>query len=114
MLSEKLGESFIPSQWFRFFDGTGARWCQVDGLSVQGSDVTIFEVKTTFCVEAWWQLRRLYEPVVKRAFCVAAVRLVIVCKSFDPAVQLPEAFDLLDSFPSKAPAGRVVVFPWRP
>jgi hypothetical protein len=113
MLARTLGDAFTASQWFRFLDNSGIRWCQVDGLSVSNDGITIYEIKTTFCPEAWWQLRRLYEPVVKRAFCVASLRLVIICKSFDPAVVLPESFELLDEFPLAPPPGRVVVYPWR-
>lgn len=90
-LSGLFGRRFTPHQWFKFYDGSGVRFCEVDGLLREGDDITIFEVKVGFCIEAWWQLRRLYEPVVRKVFSPKSVALVVVCKSYDPAVAFPEA-----------------------
>ena len=90
MLATNLGEVFTPHQWFRFTTAEGVRWCQVDGVTHTPELTTIFEVKLRFTSDAWWQLRKLYEPVIRRAYYPKDVALVIVCRSFDPAVPFPE------------------------
>jgi len=96
-LATVLGAGFVPSQWFRFWNGHQMRFCQTDGLLHIPSTETlvIFECKTSFTSDAWWQLRKLYEPVVRAVYEPRHVHHVVVCKHFDPVVQFPEPFDRL-------------------
>lgn len=115
-LKDLLGNDFRASQWFRFQNSSDTRWCQVDGLLLQEKSATIFEIKYSFCTEAWWQLRRLYEPVVRRAFLIKDVNVVIVCRNYDPAILLPEQVfhtSLLAGW-QEALNGRVGIFQWKP
>lgn len=77
--------------WFRFAEKGGyLRWCQPDALlRTEAADI-IFEVKSRFTSDAYYQLRQLYAPVVERAFRAKAVRLVNIVRSFDPSVPFPE------------------------
>jgi hypothetical protein len=52
--------------------------------------LVICEIKVTFTSDAWWQLRKLYEPVVRLAMKPGRMALLVMCKSFDPAVPFPE------------------------
>ena len=79
------------SKWFKFSDATKAfRFCQVDALLHTEALTVIFEVKTRFTSDAWFQLRQLYEPVVRKALYPKSFALVIICKHFDPAAPFPE------------------------
>lgn len=112
-LSKQLGGAFKPSQWFRFYDKSGHRWCQVDGLLNDEHGLVIFEVKYSFTADAWWQLRKLYEPVVKRAFLAKSAQLVVVCKNFDPATQFPEPITHTQLAHGWRICDGISVFQWR-
>lgn len=108
------GPEFSPSQWFsyRVPNDTARRWCQVDGFLSTSSGITLFEVKSRFSSDAWYQLRRLYEPVVRGVFPTVPLRLVVVCRSFDPWTPFPEAYTLIESFDNLVDHS-INVLPWR-
>lgn len=106
----KLVELFEPlafcvlflSPWIRFDDDNGeGRWCQPDAIAVDlaSGAVFIYEVKHHHCAEAWWQLRRLYEPVVRALFPDPEfhVHLVEICRWFDPATYFPEPIRMMEN-----------------
>lgn len=113
---------FRQQPWFKFVAENGnLRWCQPDGiLPLDRYGVVVFEVKVTFTSDAWWQLRKLYEPVLKRALGVDRVVPCLVCKNFDPAVPFPERYVHLTNLNVlSSPAGewdctQTGVFVWRP
>jgi hypothetical protein len=86
-----LGQWFSLGTWFSFKDDSGDRICQIDGLyeRVDGT-VVILEIKRSHTVDAWWQLRTLYQHVVKAWLEDHPVRVVEICQSFDPMVAFPE------------------------
>lgn len=95
-LSSVYSDRYMPSQWVRFRssdDGGKIRWCQTDGVLVDpvARILTIVEVKYSHTELAWWQLFRLYLPVLERLFDGYGYefRCVEVCKWFDPAVRCP-------------------------
>ena len=119
-LGKTLGKAFEASPWFRFEDSTRSiRWCQPDGLLRTKEAAFIFEVKYSFSSAAWWQLRKLYEPVVSKAFGLP-VQCIVVCKSFDSAVPFPEDYRLMPHTHSPCSLlevpewDRTRVFVWRP
>lgn len=74
---------YINNVWFKYFDGDRARWCQPDGLMIDAGQgqIIIVEVKYQHTGDAWWQLHKLYLPVVRNFFgetwtyrCVEIVR----------------------------------------
>jgi hypothetical protein len=90
-------DNYRPSQAFRFFDaGRGVRFCVPDGVVLNPSRTFIFEFKFQHMPEAWWQLRQLYEPVLRSFNRDAETYVVEVCRSFDPAVPFPEPVRLVD------------------
>jgi len=90
------------------------RFCQTDGLLRDDAGVVIFEVKWHFTADAWWQLKKLYAPVVEAALRPKRLQFVVVCKSFDPAVAFPEPYqrtELLSDW--RAALTKMGVFQWR-
>lgn len=83
------GKDTRDGQWLGFTDSSGARACQPDFLVVFPTFVVIVEIKVNHCELAWWQLRRLYSPVVERVFGWPTV-LVEVVKHYDPMAFWPE------------------------
>ena len=108
-----FGRRLAPHQWFKWWDGTKVRFCEVDALFHADDGVVIFEIKVNFCVEAWWQLRKLYEPVVRKALSPERVGLVVVCRSYDPAVAFPEPCGRIDELASWHLLDKLGVFQWR-
>lgn len=97
-LAGVLGRGFTPSQWFKYHAGAlhAPRYCQTDGIFVDDSGVVIFEVKASFTESAYWQLRWLYEPVIRAALNPKRVQLIVVCRSFDPAISFPAPYERTD------------------
>lgn len=117
-LEKALGHAFLPSPWYKFTDKKGAlRWCQPDGLLLLPDMAFIFEIKIGFTSAAWWQLRKLYQPVIQAAHGVTRIAPFVICKSFDPAVPFPEVYRVLPAIPSP-PSGWdctvTGVVQWRP
>lgn len=84
--------SYLPSPWLRFVDDHGVRWCQPDGLiiDVSGGRITIVEMKTSHTGEAWWQLHKLYLPVVRELFGADfEYRCLEVVRYYDPTTLFP-------------------------
>ncbi len=122
-LTDLFGSSFFPGHWLRFHDASGLRYCQVDGLLHSERLTAIFEVKYSFTSDGWWQLRRLYEPVIRRAYKPSRLALVLICRNFDGGVPFPEpfrivppVFDESGAFGAPDWAGdceQISVIPWR-
>jgi hypothetical protein len=111
-----LPEAYIPSQWWRFGVEGHARWCQTDGLLLRPREgqAIIYEVKYQHTADAWFQLRELYEPVVREALGPAwELAFVEVVKWYDPATFFPERV-LMYPDPLRAQAGRIGVHIWTP
>lgn len=98
---------FVPSPWLRFENGSSrSRWCQPDGvlLDIKQGRIVLVECKLQHTSNAWWQTRRLYEPVLQKIFGTAwKYSVVEMVRWFDPAVTFPETFsfaeDLFDVEP---------------
>ena len=78
--------------WFRFRGfGPGVsdsawRYCQPDVILDAGEDrpLAVLEIKLQFEPLAWWQLERLYRPVIE-ATTNRRVHTAVICGSWDPA-----------------------------
>ncbi len=87
-------DRYVPSPWYRYWtEKGGPYWCQPDGLlfDIRNSTLTIIEFKLRHTTRAWWQIRRLYEPVLRvwlgSGWTFAAVEVV---RWFDPDLPFPE------------------------
>ena len=84
---------WVRSPWIEFCDQSGKRWCQPDAFFM-GSQNIVFEIKYKHCAEAWFQLWRLYVPVLEHLYGVPFCGVEVV-KWLDPAIQFPERFLML-------------------
>ena len=74
-LHEKLRRkynNYTQAHWFLYYDKKKSRpnYCQPDGLFFLRKEkaILIVEIKTTHMIKAWFQLRKLYQPVLEKAF----------------------------------------------
>ncbi len=110
------GERYIPNPWIRFFTEGKWRWCQPDALLLdpRAGRITIVEVKYQHTSDAWWQVRRLYQPVLEVMFPAHlwAFDACEVVKWYDPATLFPEKTVLAQEVGMKHSAFKVHI--WRP
>lgn len=94
-LAELYPDRYVSSPWIRFtnVEDNNARWCQPDGLIIDlhAGEIVIVEVKYQHTSDAWWQLEKLYKPVLKVLFPpkLWSLRCVEVVKWFDPMTNFP-------------------------
>lgn len=115
----ELLTDYCPSPIFYFIDDNGSRKCVPDGIYLPrkfGDPIFVFEIKTQHMPEAWFQLRKLYEPVVRAKFPLSPVGCIEVCRSFDPEMQFPEKPVLLDDIQQavRRETRSLGVYVWRP
>lgn len=117
-LADTFGSAYTPSQWYSYLDSSGKRrWCQPDGIVRVGALAVIFEVKSRFTADAWWQLRRLYSSVVVCAHKPTQLGTCLVTRSYDPAVPFPEAHELISDIERwviRREFAQVGVLQWKP
>lgn len=98
--------SYQASRQFTFRDETGFRSIIPDGYllydGITEAQLTIFEIKSRHTPDAWWQLEKLYKPVLKQWLAAynrtPRICLVEVCRSFDPAIVFPVKTYLVKDF----------------
>lgn len=79
--------------WYIFVDGSGARhYCQPDFLlwDEKKEKCIIVEVKVRWTADAWWQLTKLYKPVLRKAYPDCGFCRLTICRSYDPHLPSPE------------------------
>lgn len=90
---------YVDGPWIKFGESGAVRWCQPDGIlfDFESGTVTVVEVKLAHTSAAWWQLRKLYIPVLKRIFPTSLwkYRAVEIVKFFDCDTNFPEPIRLL-------------------
>lgn len=59
-----------PGPWLKFEVGGNTRWAQPDwlGFNVLQGVIYVVEMKLTRVPDAWWQLNRLYIPLLEKVF----------------------------------------------
>jgi hypothetical protein len=116
-LREVLGKRYFVAPTLSFSNGE-SRICIPDGLFWASSVVFIFEIKIQHMAEAWWQLRKLYAPVVAAFPARYKVRCVEVVRVFDPSTPFPEKCHQISDLKSHCAASNSVeelgVYVWRP
>lgn len=112
-LSDVL-ENYIEAPWLFIRDQSGARRLGPDGLCVTRNHVIVIEVKIQHMPEAWWQLRQLYEPVVR--FWRKNVYVLEIVKSYDPSMPFPEPIELVENLRAwcESPKPAFGVHIWKP
>lgn len=114
---ENISLPLLPGPWIEFQEQENPRprFCQPDGLLFDPwtGRIILLEVKYQHTPDAWWQLRKLYAPVIEYLFPHYEVACVEVVKWFDPAVVFPERPALLKC-PMEGDPSRLGVHIWRP
>ena len=115
---EGLTDYYLPSPWLHFqMQKTNTwRWCQPDGLicDMKQGKITIIEFKLQHTVQAWWQLRRLYEPVVKKLFGEKfTYSMLEIARWVDPDIDFPEHYTYIKD-PMEVEVGAFGVHIWNP
>lgn len=71
-LEENAPEEWVPlaGPWFEFVDTTGHQYAQADWMAIDvvRGFICLVEIKLNRVPDAWWQLNRLYGPLVQQLF----------------------------------------------
>lgn len=108
---------YQPEPHVMYWTGKGPRNAFPDGLMLFPERTVVFEMKRQHMPEAWWQLRRHYQPVLE-AYRPQPVQLVEVVREFDLGLQFPEpikllhSLDELDTF-TREPIDEIGVLLWK-
>lgn len=94
---------FYCEPCFHFHNHSSDRLCYPDALLVSESLVLIIEIKTRHTTDAWFQLRKLYYPVVSKVY-EQPIKLLEVCRAYDPLIELPEKETILENLEDYARA----------
>jgi hypothetical protein len=114
-LKDRYGLDVLLHPWIAFTNGKHERLCQPDALVIRQPKVFIIEVKVRHTVDAYWQLARLYAPVVATLFKNYSVHLIEMTKSFDPDVLFPTPIIFsyeMDDFLKSPPCEMIGVNQW--
>lgn len=97
-LYETFHDYYHPAPYIHFEDGGVARTCQPDGflMDQRGGGIFLFEIKYQHCPEAWWQLVKLYTPLLQRLYPQHKVSCVEICRSYDPSTPFPCPITLVE------------------
>lgn len=87
----------LSSPWLVFKSGSREardRFCQPDALLInsEAKHITIVEIKLQHTAFAWWQVRQLYEPVLRRVYTNYTFSALEIVKWLDPSIAFPETF----------------------
>lgn len=95
--------SYLRSPWITFKSNGDTqnqlRFCQPDGVLIDlaKKHITMIEIKLQHTSDAWWQLRELYEPVLRHIYQGFTFSAVEVVRWLDPHVAFPEIFHFAPS-----------------
>jgi len=105
---------YIEAPVLTLLAGGNVRRVIPDGMLLRGELAYVFEIKSQHTHAAWWQLRRLYEPVVRELGGIEDVICVEVVRSYDPSIGFPEDIDLCRSIEEVLePSAGMKVLLWR-
>jgi hypothetical protein len=110
VLGAIYGEHYRSHPAMLYEDANGLRRAIPDGLLRTEGGHILVEVKYSHCELAWWQLNKLYAPLLGRILRGPIV-CVEICRSYDPGVAFP-AHALVDSL-HRVPRGVTGVVQWK-
>lgn len=113
VLGAIYGSDYTPSPSILYRDRRGLHRAIPDGtLRIGANLLVVIEVKLTHTERAWWQLIRLYVPLLSRLVPPGTrIAPVEICRSYDPSVVLPYG-QLITSL-HKPPLGGLGILEWR-
>lgn len=97
-----------------FDDDSGFRMAKPDGILHLPTRKVVFEIKLQHMPEAYWQLAKLYQPLLQ-ARCFYPVQVVEICQTFDAAMPFPCEFRLVGSVREAIELAPTIfaVVPWK-
>jgi hypothetical protein len=117
-LLQELDEnvSFHPAFKFQSANAKFPQYAIPDALYLSKDNVlTIFEIKLKHTADAWYQLKRLYLPIVEKAYpgFAGRINLCEVCANFDTSIRLP-SIEMVDNLQQWTAAHRAAfgVYLW--
>ena len=113
VLEAIYGDNFRAAPSILYEDRSGTRMAIPDGILRIDSSLVVIECKLSHCEKAWWQLTRLYAPLLLR-LAVPGTRIstVEVCRTFDPAITFPGPAVLIESL-HRIPHHMTGILPWK-
>lgn len=113
-LRKLLGAGYVAVE-FDVTDASGRRRLIPDGVFFHLNHLLLVEVKRQHMPEAWWQLRKLYQPALEFKVPQKKVSVLEVVKSYDPAMPFPEAIELVSDLGewAKRPQTAFGVYIWK-
>ena len=70
--------------WYSYQDEFGGGYAQVDFLWGERDGVLLGEAKFTWTRRAYVQVRRLYEPILRRVYGMRFLGSILLCKNLTP------------------------------
>jgi hypothetical protein len=112
------GDFYLASPWLMFRERTSSqvRYAQPDALlfDFDLGRITIVEMKYQHVEMAWWQMHKLYQPLVKHIFGEQwIIHYVEVVRWYDPKIPFPGKVKLCKTL-DEAPCLDTGVHIWRP
>ena len=116
----ELEDIFIGGLWrspaLYWIDEEGVHYAVPDALILDERFVCCVEVKSQHMPEAWWQLRKKYEPILRTIYPETKILLLEICRSLDPSTPFPEHYTYVEDIPpfiKGAKDGELGVFQWK-
>lgn len=111
VLSAIYGPLYHPSRSILFVDRTGLRRAIPDGFLDLPDRIILVEVKYSHCEIAWWQLNRLYGPLLSR-LTSKPIHACEIVHTFDPDVKWPTPATVVTSL-HRVPQFATGVLHWK-
>lgn len=103
---------YRPHPAILYSDRSGLHRAIPDGILRIGRTLVVIECKLTHTERAWWQLQKVYIPLLSRLTQDdVVVRGVEICRNFDPDLKWPAPFDVIDSL--HRTSERLGILQWR-
>lgn len=105
VLSAIYGADFRAGPSILYEDRTGCRMAIPDGILRIRHTLVVIEVKLSHTEKAWWQLKRLYAPLLAQMVVSGTpIATAEICRSYDPSVAFPGPAALTTSLHTLDPA----------
>lgn len=112
----KPPREYLAAPFIHYSDDRGYHTRVPDGIATIDGVKYILEIKLGHTEVSWWQLERVYRPLVEAYYHTFPVRVCEICRSFDPMVSFPSKFrrlESIDELPSLG-KGEFGVLRWKP
>lgn len=94
----------LAGPWFEFVDFSGHRYAQADwiGFDIRSGIIALVEIKYTRVPDAWWQMNRLYRPLLAKLFPQFKIAMLEIATNV-VNVKVPEEVQIVHSLDAVKP-----------